>query len=132
MIDNFKKFSNDKSNIKTIMNIFICNYDSIDNFISSLNIFESINFPTSLKISSSSSVGLGYQILLDLNLKKSENFTKSILDKFPETPLIVLSEVNIDIDYEVAIGEHQDESLIKPGRYFEELISKNKRGIFII
>lgn len=114
---------------KTIMNIFLCSYKS-DFWEESISIFKSLSLPTSIKISSGSHKGLAYQILLDINLEDAEILANDIIEKFPETPLIVISEVMVKMKT-TPIGEWQDEDLVEPGRYFDKLLATRENGIFI-
>jgi len=114
---------------KVIMNIFICEYNS-PFWTESVFIFNSLNFSTSIQISSASYKGLAYQILLDINLDESIILSNNIIKKFLETPLIVISEVVIKMK-SVPIGEWQDIELVEPGRYFDRLVRENVKGIFI-
>ena len=114
---------------KTIMNIFLCNYES-DFWEESISIFKSLSLPTSVQISGASHKGLAYQVLLDINLEDAKILANDIIEKFPETPLIVISEVMVKIK-KTPIGQWQDDDLIEPGRYFDRLLSAGETGIFI-
>lgn len=115
---------------KTIMNIFLCNYKS-DFWEESISIFKSLNFPTTVEISKGSHRGLSYQILLDVNLEEAKILADDIINKFPETPLIVISEVIVEMKNS-PIGHWQDDSLVKPGRYFDKLVREQKTGFFVL
>jgi hypothetical protein len=128
---NWKNFNESYMDKRTIMNIFLCGYTS-PNWEESIRIFKSIKFPTSIQISGSDHRGLGYQVLLDLNIVDSKNFVESIYNLFPEEPLIVISEVNVILNKDTHIGEHQDHDLVKPGRYFSNLVKNGKSGIFVL
>lgn len=120
---------NSKFQRKTIMNLFICEYES-PNWNESIKIFNSLQLPTSVEISKGHHIGLAFQILLDTNIEQSEKLAKEILIKFPELPLIVISEVDIEMK-EMPIGYYFDKSLWEPGRYFDKLVRDGKRGLFI-
>ena len=120
---------NDSPVKKTIMNIFICEYNS-PHWEESISIFNSLNLPTSVPKSKGSHRGLSYQILLDVHIETAKELSNDILGKFPQEPLIVISEVNVQMKNE-PIGWWQDNDLVKPGRYFDKLVSEGKRGIFI-
>lgn len=115
---------------KTIMNIFLCNYKS-DFWEESISIFKSLNLPTSVKISNGSHRGLAYQILLDVNIEEAKILANQIIKNFPETPLIVISEVMVKMK-NTPIGEWQDDSLVEPGRYFDKLVREEKTGVFVL
>jgi hypothetical protein len=114
---------------KTIMNLFICFYES-PNWVQSVEILNSLKLPTSIEISKGHHRGLAFQVLLDTNLEDSKNIAEEISKKFPEQPLIVLSEVDV-IMKKMPIGHYYDDDLVEPGRYFDKLVSQNQRGIFI-
>lgn len=114
---------------KTIMNLFICEYES-PNWDESVKIFNSLDLPTSVEISKGHHLGLSFQILLDTNLQESEKTAKEILTKFPELPLIVISEVDVEMK-DIPIGYYFDKDLWEPGRYFDRLVSERKKGLFI-
>lgn len=120
---------NDSQVKKTIMNIFICEYNS-PHWEESISIFNSLNLPTSVSISKGSHKGLSYQILLDVHLETAKELSNDILAKFPQEPLIVISEVNVRMK-DQPIGWWQDNDLVKPGRYFDKLVSEGKSGVFI-
>jgi hypothetical protein len=123
---------------KVIMNMFICRRESPigssntnPNWSKCVEVLHSIKFPTSFGVSGASSRGLGVQALLDTNLEESASFCKGLLDKFlPEIPLIVISEVNVQIK-NTPIGEWQDDDLVQPGRYFDKLVNEGKSGLVI-
>jgi hypothetical protein len=101
------------------------------NWSKCVEVLHSIKFPTSFGVSGASSRGLGVQALLDTNLEESASFCKGLLDKFlPEIPLIVISEVNVQIK-NTPIGEWQDDDLVQPGRYFDKLVNEGKSGLVI-
>jgi hypothetical protein len=123
---------------KVIMNMFICRrvypigtLNPNPNWVNCVEVLRTIKFPTSFGISGASSRGLGVQALLDTNLEDSVSFCRGLLDKFlPEVPLIVLSEVNVQLKNS-PIGEWQDDDLVQPGRYFDKLVSEEKTGLVI-
>jgi hypothetical protein len=123
---------------KVIMNMFICRHESPigtsntnPNWSKCVEVLHSIKFPTSVEISGSSSRGLGVQALLDTNIEDSASFCRGLLDKFlPEVPLIVISEVNLQIK-DSPIGHWQDDVLVQPGRYFDKLVSEGVTGLVI-
>ena len=114
---------------KTIMNIFLCNYKS-DFWEESISIFKSLELPTSVQISSGSHKGLAFQVLLDINLEDSKKLANDIIEKFPETPLVVISEVMVKMKT-TPIGQWQDDDLVEPGRYFDKLLISRETGIFV-
>jgi hypothetical protein len=133
---NFIKES--KMEKKVIMNMFICRREfpigtsnMNPNWIKCVEILRTIKFPTSVEISGASSRGLAVQVLLDTNLEESISFCRGLLDKFlPEVPLIVISEVNLQIK-DSPIGHWQDDDLVQPGRYFDKLVSEGVTGLVI-
>jgi hypothetical protein len=126
---NWKNFNESYMDKRTIMNIFLCGYTS-PNWVESIRIFKSIKFPTSVQISGAGYRGLGYQILLDISLEDSKILADEIIKKFPETPLIVISEVMVKMKSD-HIGEWQDDDLVGPGRYFDRLVSNKESGVFV-
>jgi hypothetical protein len=130
LIETFRDFKNKNDLVKkTIMNIFICKYDS-PFWAESISIFKYLNLPTLVQISGAVHVGLGYQILLDTSLEDSKILADNIIKKFPETPLIVISEVMVEMK-SAPIGEWQDDDLVETGRYFDRLVREGVRGLFI-
>jgi hypothetical protein len=116
---------------KTIMNIFLCDHRTpLDIWEQSIKIFKSFDLPTSAGISPGHHRGLAYQVLLDSDIKESQDLCDELISKFQQEPLIVLGKVNVKIKPE-PIGEWQDDDLVGPGRYFDRLVREGKRGIFI-
>ena len=70
---------------------------------------------------------LTVKLVNDLNTKKKEIYSEievnNIIKKFPETPLIVISEVMVEMK-PISIGEWQDDGLVLPGRYFDKLVKR--------
>lgn len=124
---------------KVIMNMFICRREypigtsnSNPNWTKCVDILHSIKFPTSVEISGAHHRGLAVQVLLDTNLEDSASFCRELLDKFlPEVPLIVISEVNVEIKNS-PIGKWYDDDLVQPGRYFDKLVTEGKTGLVIM
>lgn len=114
---------------KTIMNLFVCDYDS-PYWKESCEILDSLDFETSIPLSKGHYKGLSIQVLLDTNLEDSKKFVMEILEKFPEKPLCVLSDVRV-IMKSNPIGRYFDNDLVGPGRYFDFLLSSGKRGLFV-
>ncbi len=114
---------------KTIMNLFICYYES-PHWKESVEILNSLELPTSVEISKGHHRGLASQVLLDTNLEESKKIAEDVLKKFPEEPLIVISEINV-IMKKMPIGHYYDDDLVEPGRYFDVLVKEGKRGLFI-
>mgnify|MGYP005615660543 FL=1 len=120
------------------MNMFICRRESpigtLDknpNWSKCVEVLHSIKFPTSAEISGAHHRGLSVQVILDTNLEESASFCTNLLDKFlPEVPLIVISEVNVEIK-DTPIGHWFDDDLVQPGRYFDKLVSEGKTGLVI-
>lgn len=138
-IKNWDTFLNEgKTEKKIIMNMFICNRESpigtsnTNQYWSKcVDILHSIKFPTSVEISGAHHRGLAVQVLLDTNLEESVSFCRGLLDKFlPEIPLIVISEVNVQIK-DSPIGHWSDDDLVQPGRYFDKLVSEEQTGLVI-
>lgn len=129
LIENFRDFNSGESVKKTIMNIFICEY-SYPLWEECVSIFKSLSFPTSVQISGAHHRGLAFQILLDINLKESIELSNNIINKFPKEPLIVISEVMVKMK-DSPIGWYQDNDLVGPGRYFDQLVKEGKTGLFI-
>jgi hypothetical protein len=138
-IKNWGTFVNEgKMDKRVIMNMFICRREfpigtlnMNPNCIKCVEILRTIKFQTSVEISWASSRGLGVQALLDTNIEDSASFCRGLLDKFlPEVPLIVISEVNLQIK-DSPIGHWQDDDLVQPGRYFDKLVSERVTGLLI-
>lgn len=129
LIENFRDFNSGELAKKTIMNIFICEY-SHPLWEECVSIFKSLSFPTSVQISGAHHRGLAFQILLDTNLEESIELANNIINKFPQDPLIVISDVRVKMK-ESPIGEYQDNDLVEPGRYFDQLVKEGRTGIFI-
>lgn len=138
-IKNWGTFLNEgKMEKKVIMNMFICRRESPigtsntnPNWSKCVEVLHSIKFPTSVEISGAHHRGLAVQVLLDTNLEESVSFCRGLLDKFlPEIPLIVISEVNVQIK-DSPIGHWFDNDLVQPGRYFDKLVSEEKTGLVI-
>ena len=139
-IKNWSTFLNKgKMEKKVIMNMFICRREypigtsnPNPNWVKCVDILHSIKFPTSFEISGAHHRGLAVQVLLDTNLEDSASFCRELLDKFlPEIPLIVISEVNVQIK-DSPIGHWSDDDLVQPGRYFDKLVSEGKTGLVIM
>lgn len=130
IIEYFRNFNrNDDLVKKTIMNIFLCDYRS-EFWSECISIFKSLDLPTSVEISGVNYRGLSYQVLLDSSLEDSKILANDIITKFPETPLVVISEVMVQMK-SVSIGEWQDDDLVGPGRYFDKLVRDGESGLFL-
>lgn len=129
LIETFRDFNSGDLVKKTIMNIFICEYD-YPLWEECVSIFKSLILPTSVKISGAHHRGLAFQILLDINLEETIELSNKIINKFPQEPLIVISEVRVKMKNS-PIGLYQDGDLVGPGRYFDQLVKGGKTGLFI-
>lgn len=125
----YRDFEKDQPADKVIFNMFICHYKS-PNWEQSVEILKSIQFPTSVETSKGHHSGLAIQVLLDLDLKSAEDFANEVISKFPETPLIVIAEVNV-IMKKQPIGYYFDKDLWEPGRYFDKLVREGKTGLVV-
>jgi len=75
--------------------------------------------------------GFGIQSILNTNNKEEANRIANLLyNTFDNDILIVLSKQNVS-NFE-PVGQNNDEVFVKPGKYFDELVKKNKRGIYFI
>ena len=114
---------------KVILNLYICGYES-PNWKENVEILKSIDFPTSIEKSKGYHKGLSIQVLLDMDIQSAKEFSDEILNMFLDKPLIVIAEVNV-IMKKQPIGYYFDKDLWEPGRYFDKLIEKGERGVFI-
>jgi hypothetical protein len=119
----------DRFQKKTIMYMFICDYES-PCWRESVEILKSLDLPTSIETSKGHHGGLSLQVLLDTNLEDSIKYVTDILTLFPCEPLIVISEVHV-IFKKIPIGHYFDNDLIQPSRYFDKLVKENKKGVFV-
>ena len=96
-----------------------------------VEILHTIDFPTSIETSGVHHNGLGVQVLLDFDdIEKATDYVNEInlLGLFlPIIPLVFISEVDIEFNNK-PIGEYLVYSLVKPGRKFDELVSKKRTG----
>lgn len=131
-LKNWSRFITEENNVrKTIMYMIICKQGS-PNWSDCVENLRNIKFPTSVETSVAHHRHLSLQVLLDTDIEESTSFCEGLLNKFlPENPLILISEVNVKIK-NTPIGLWQDSDLVYPGRYFDELVNKEKKGLFII
>ena len=114
---------------KVILNLYICGYES-PNWKENVDILNSIKFPTSIPTSKGHHNGLAIQVLLDLNIEEAEEFSTGLLTTFKDDPTIVIAEVEVNMKNS-PIGYYFDQDLWEPGRYFDNLIKKGKKGLYI-
>ena len=114
---------------KVILNMYICDYES-QNWKDNVELLNSIEFPTSIPTSIGHSRGLAIQVLLDLNMEESEEYSNLLLTKFKDDPTIVIAEVVVNIKNS-PIGLYFDKDLWEPGRYFDNLVRQGKVGLYI-
>ncbi len=114
---------------KVILNLYICGYES-PNWKENVEILSSIKFPTSIPTSKGHHNGLAIQVLLDLNIEEAEEFATVLLTTFKDDPTIVIAEVEVNMKNS-PIGYYFDQDLWDPGRYFDNLIKKSKKGLYI-
>lgn len=116
---------------KVILNMFICEHQS-PKWEECVDLLLPFKFPTSVGISKGHNIGLSLQVLLDYkSIDEAKGILNKLLNYFPITPLIVVSEVYIELK-NIPIGWYNDSSLINPGRYFDKLVKNNKKGLFIL
>ena len=115
---------------KYLIYIYFCDYSDsrIDDFISKFNDMD-INFW--VKPGKGHHTGFAIQSILDTHsLKIAKQTSKHIYETFDDDILIVLSKQQVsNIE---PIGVNNEEVFTEPGRYFDKLVKKKEKGIYII
>jgi len=129
MIATFNNFKNIKKGV--LLNLFVCDYNDPEwiNKVTQLNnIIKEL--PNIVTPSKGHYKGLALQTILGVSLDDAKEIANNILEKL-DSSLVVLSEIEF-IHKNIPIGHYQDDSLVKPGRYFDKLVKNDKKGLYII
>lgn len=93
--------------------------------------FECLDIDWWVKPQGASHLGLAYQSILDTDdLHTAQQTAEYIQSKFDYPILICLSKENIS--RHEPVGESNDKGWWKIGRTFDKMVSKGKKGIYII
>jgi hypothetical protein len=130
--ENIKRILREEVSTETkyLIYIYFCDYSDsrIDDFISKFNDMD-INFW--VKPGKGHHTGFAIQSILDTHsLKTAKQTSKHIYETFDDDILIVLSKQQVsNIE---PIGVNNEEVFTEPGRYFDKLVRKKEKGIYII
>jgi hypothetical protein len=128
-IKEFKNLNNKKG---VLLNAFLTDYYDAE-WEYKVNKLKKIinNLPNMVSPSIGHYKGLGFQTILDTDMKNAKTLAENISENFKEST-IVLSEIEFDYKENIPVGHYQDSSFVKPGRFFDKLIKDKKIGIYII
>ena len=75
--------------------------------------------------------GFSIQSILDTDdMDDSKHISRGILSEFDDNILIVLSKQKVsNIE---PVGENNEKVFVKPGRKFDDLVDKGKKGVYIV
>jgi hypothetical protein len=115
---------------KVLIYIYFCDYED-ENFREYVELFKDMDINFWVKPGKGHHRGFSIQSILDTDdMSEAEHISRGISRVFDNDILIVLSKQKVsNIE---PVGQNNEEVFIKPGRKFDKLVDKNKKGIYII
>jgi hypothetical protein len=115
---------------KVLIYIYFCDYED-ENFIEYVERFQNMDINFWVKPGKGHHRGFSIQSILDTdNMSEAKHISRGILREFDDNILIVLSKQKVsNIE---PVGENNEEVFVIPGRKFDKLVNKGKKGIYII
>jgi len=117
---------------KVIFNIFLYYHDedNLEKWKNCIQKFKNLNISWWVEPNTGHHLGLAYQAILDVSdINEAEEISKNILEIFNNDALIVISKQMVH-NYE--LGWNNEKAFHECGRYFDNLVSQGKKGLFII
>ena len=128
-----EEYKNLKYEEKVIFNIFLCYHEenNLEKWKNCIQKFKDLNINWWVEPNAGHHLGLAYQSILDVSdIKEAEEISKDIMKIFDNDALIVISKQMVH-NYE-PVGRNNEKAFHECGRYFDKLVSQNKKGLFII
>ena len=115
---------------KVLIYIYFCNYED-ENFREYVELFQNMDINFWVNPGKGHHRGFSIQSILDTDdMSEAKHISRGILREFDDNILIVLSKQKVsNIE---PVGENNEDVFVKPGRKFDELVRKGKKGIYII
>ena len=115
---------------KVLIYIYFCDYED-ENFIEYVERFQNMDINFWVKPGKGHHRGFSIQSILDTdNMSEAKHISRVISEEFDDNILIVLSKQKVsNIE---PVGENNEKAFVIPGRKFDKLVNKGKKGIYII
>ena len=115
---------------KVLIYIYFCDHKD-ENFREYVSRFQSMDIDFWVKPGKGHHRGFSIQSILDTDdMSDAKHISRGILREFDDNILIVLSKQKVsNIE---PVGENNEDVFVEPGRKFDELVDKRKKGIYII
>jgi hypothetical protein len=115
---------------KVLIYIYFCDYED-ENFREYVELFKDMDINFWVKPGKGHHRGFSIQYILDTDdMSEAKHISRGILREFDDDILILLSKQRVsNIE---PVGENNEEVFIKPGRKFDKLVDKGKKGIYIL
>ena len=132
MIELIKRVLKEEIETKTkvLVYIYFCDYKN-ENFKEYVNRFKNMNIDFWVKPSKGHHKGFSIQSILDTDdISEAKHISRDISREFDDDILIVLSKQRVsNIE---PVGENNEDVFVEPGRKFDELVHKGKKGVYVI
>lgn len=124
--------SKEEKQEKVLLLVFIIEHQQGGNIWSdSIKKFENLDIDWWVKPQGASHLGLAYQSILDTSdINEAEKTAEYIQSQF-DFPILICLSKQLTSKHE-PVGESDDEGWWKIGRTFDKMVSKGKKGIYII
>ena len=115
---------------KVLIYIYFCDHKD-ENFREYVERFQNMDINFWVKPGKGHHRGFSIQSILDTDdMSEAKHISRGISREFDNNILIVLSKQKVsNIE---PVGENNEEVFVKPGRKFDKLVDKGKKGIYII
>lgn len=115
---------------KVLIYIYFCDYKD-EKFKEYVERFQNMDIDFWVKPGKGHHRGFSIQSILNTDdMSEAKHISRNILKSFDNDILIVLSKQKVtNIE---PVGENNEEVFIEPGRKFDKLVHKRKKGIYII
>jgi len=128
--ESIRRIIKEETETKFLIYIYFCDYMD-PRFDEYVNRFNNLNIDFWVKPGKGHHNGFTIQSILNTNnLNQAKQITNQIYETFDEDILIVISKQSVSNTE--PIGTNNEKVFTKPGRYFDKLIRKNKKGIYLI
>jgi hypothetical protein len=115
---------------KVLIYIYFCDYED-ENFREYVERFKDMDINFWVKPGKGHHRGFSIQSILDTDdMSEAKHISRDISLEFDDNILIVLSKQKVsNIE---PVGENNEEVFVIPGRKFDKLVDKRKKGIYIL
>ena len=115
---------------KVLIYIYFCDHMD-DNFRDYMERFKHMDIDFWVKPGKGHHRGFSIQSILNTDdMSEAKHISREILKEFDDNILIVLSKQKVsNIE---PIGQNNEEVFVSPGRKFDKLVDKRKKGIYVI